>query len=285
DSLPFQLKTESFFSGPYFRKYNLKKFYLSLGHMIHMIQDMAVPAHVRNDNHGINYNPGSPSRDIIFEKERYEAYCSTNHINLDCESDDTYQFDDFYDFWSNNEQTGLAEFTNHNFISQDTNFDHFHFDCRQNNLFLLPLWENTYDDYHYTKEGIAYAVRYYLHTVHDLYTDQIYPDVPISALSYWDFFQDEYGPQVFSMNSMIYRSNAVILLPHATAYSAGLLDHIFKPQIDAKVKLDPADGLATAQITNISDIDFGPGEIHITIFPHDSNLNWEPQCWKIPGLP
>jgi|GEM_PF-1004936 len=268
-------------SYSYLRKVNLKKFYLSLGHMIHMVQDMAVPAHVRNDNHGINFYPWSTSRAQAFEKERYEAYCSTNFKNLDYEPNGTYQFDDFYDYWSNSNQTGLAEFTNHNFISQDTNFDHFHFDCRQDNLFLAPLWENIYDDLN--DEEVAHVVRYYLHTIHDLYTDQIYPDVPISALSYWDFFLEEYGPQVLSMNSTIYLSNALILLPHATAYSAGLLDHIFQPQIDAKVKLEPADGLITAQITNISDIDFGPGDIHITTFPHDSNSNWEPQWLENPG--
>ena len=49
----------------------------SLGQVIHVLQDMSVPAHVRNDAH-----PDYKGHDILGEKDHYEAYCKEHYGTL-----------------------------------------------------------------------------------------------------------------------------------------------------------------------------------------------------------
>ena len=115
--------------------YRQKQFGLmfrSLGQVIHHIQDMAQPQHVRNDLHCDNplcyplgiYNPS------LYEKYTKEAGIALRlpYTNTDYTASTQVKFDTARKFWTTtvngngNTGQGMAEFTNRNFVSAGTNF-------------------------------------------------------------------------------------------------------------------------------------------------------------------
>lgn len=128
------------------REVNLAQTFLGLGHQMHLLQDMAVPAHVRNDAHPldatISRNPLTGNR--YFETWTRDRFSSLNQLINDTPNPalPNVSFDDVYNgseqlspianLYDNNEyqQTvptisvtqGLAEYTNSNFFSDSTIF-------------------------------------------------------------------------------------------------------------------------------------------------------------------
>lgn len=107
------------------RAEELGKLFRALGHVIHHVQDMAQPQHARADAHF----PFIP-----WEYSKYEKYVGgCDQKILETVGDDypiPTTFADALSFWNTKLEgiqatggQGLAEFTNQNFISQDTNFE------------------------------------------------------------------------------------------------------------------------------------------------------------------
>ena len=87
-----------------------------LGQIMHLIQDKSVPAHVRNDAH-IPY--------FSSQRDMYERYTrgSIGQLNYGGYSPvELSVFNNLDAFWINGGK-GLAEYTNSNFLSRDTNID------------------------------------------------------------------------------------------------------------------------------------------------------------------
>lgn len=88
--------------------------FLSLGHALHLLEDMAQPQHVRNDMHCdtykclVEYNPSKYERDVF--NTPYDISVAGNY---------TPDFSTMRGFWSGNSK-GLADFTNLNFLSAGT---------------------------------------------------------------------------------------------------------------------------------------------------------------------
>ncbi len=105
------------------RDVNFGLMFRGIGHLIHHIQDMAQPQHVRNDQHcdgavSVICKPAdNPSH--------YEKY--TNEFRrMIIASSGLYPIPGFplvRQYWDNASGSGLAEFTQSNFISQGTNFE------------------------------------------------------------------------------------------------------------------------------------------------------------------
>jgi hypothetical protein len=86
----------------------------SIGQLMHLVEDLAAPAHVRNDPH-------LPIND---QKDLYEEYTNKqfrNFIYTGYPVVDLQAFNKPDLFWKNSGK-GLSEFTNSNFLSRDTNF-------------------------------------------------------------------------------------------------------------------------------------------------------------------
>ena len=105
------------------------KLFLSLGHAVHHIQDMAQPQHVRNDSHLDNIFVGALSLGYFYNPSRYERYTSERGAALDgyvASGISVFPGSTDYtrarDFWFNSAKTGMADYTNKNFVSQGTNF-------------------------------------------------------------------------------------------------------------------------------------------------------------------
>lgn len=94
-----------------------------LGHLVHHIQDMAQPQHVRNDIHcdkeasRLCSASDNPSH---FEKytDKHRTVIVTGVVPGNIPAYSTAR-----DYWVNGEGTGMAEYTLSNFVSQGTNFE------------------------------------------------------------------------------------------------------------------------------------------------------------------
>ena len=105
------------------------KTFQTLGHIIHHVQDMAQPEHVRNDQHitGID----TSYYEAYTDKRRNFAESGQDPEFLDLVQSGIYPIPDFptaREFWTTRDSNppgtrkGIADFTNANFVSKDTNF-------------------------------------------------------------------------------------------------------------------------------------------------------------------
>ncbi|MDA8239691.1 MAG: hypothetical protein M0Z67_04870 [Nitrospiraceae bacterium] len=208
------------------RKLAFAHLFRGLGQIIHLIQDKAVPAHTRNDAHF----PYSNKQRDMYERYTRDAadltFAGYGAVELSV-------FNNFDTFWINGGK-GLAEYTNSNFLSRDTNID----DAR----YALPVpigdWNTTE-----TSDGNQYTVRYLQGYATDNYRPgESKPISRLSVYSYMDFEMNKYGysQRVYSLNNKIHKEYADLLIPRAVGYSAGLLNYFFRGTIDISV---PTNGL------------------------------------------
>jgi len=202
-----------------------------LGHVVHLIQDMSVPAHTRDDMH-IPYVDGEP----------YEAYTKNNSTDLDYTSEPFPYWNvsvspgapkQFWDLDSYNGTVaydsgyiGLSEYTHANFLSKDTIFKDFAHPARENTNYyefgLLPVTvittpgninHNTFYITGYGKERLA-ALKYLAGELWDL-------PIPLPRLYQLTLHLDKRCHQEY----------AQYLVPRAVGYSAGLLDYFFRGKL------------------------------------------------------
>ena len=101
------------------RKLGMTYVLRTLGHVMHHLQDMAQPQHVRNDQH-LSY--------VSAWESRYEKYTAARGADLQSMMDEAtpnYPSPDFLtatDFWTNSSGTGIAQQNNREFLSHGTNF-------------------------------------------------------------------------------------------------------------------------------------------------------------------
>jgi hypothetical protein len=202
-----------------------------LGHTMHLIQDMSVPAHTRDDMH-IPYVDGEP----------YEAYTKINSIDLNYTLEPFPYWNvsispnapkQFWDLDSYNGETaydsgyiGLSEYTHANFLSKDTIFKYFPHPAGGNTNYydfgLLPytvitkpgnINHNTFYITGYGKQHLA-ALKYFAKELWDL-------PVPL--------------PKVYQLtlhlDNECHKEYADYLVPRAVGYSAGLVDYFFRGKL------------------------------------------------------
>jgi hypothetical protein len=230
-----------------------------LGQQIHLIQDMASPAHTRNDPHR-SYNYETLVRDVQLDPELPVAQAFLDWINRPSVGPDPgwqmLPHNDLApipiarlvdtDLYSgvNPEATtqplmGLAEYTNANYFSEDRIF-------RENDV----LWRFPYPrrssvtavDYEITLRDGTPVTRQYFRK--DFHGDSGYRLATVGFLR--DYIQ-RYGldPGRYqdqpALDEAVYRDYAERLLPRAIGYSAGLLDYFFRGKLEANIVADPVD--------------------------------------------
>jgi Tol biopolymer transport system component len=256
------------------REDNFAKLFRSLGQVTHLIQDMAVPAHVRNDNHGVTSVLSGFSSRFDFYESIVERTVDPLSFNVSPFAFGT----DFPlgNFWDTETYVdiptlqpsfvGLSEFTSYNFLSEDTIFTE---DFAKTDKHYFPHPRKEFTDA-VLKEELA----------EDGTTDQVYyvlgyGTVRLAAYSYfhrpladqgllgyvrsgWDYDLDE----------SVVRNNANILVPKAISYSAGLLNYFFRGQLEVTIVHG---GL---KVKNVSSEAMGPGFIVIYYDDTTSNRNY-----------
>ncbi len=88
--------------------------FIALGHILHLVEDLSVPDHTRNDSHaGIAGDPGSPYEDYSKEYTNYNKL--TLAKDLKNQNRNFLEFSNLEDYFEY-----LANYSNNNFFSEDT---------------------------------------------------------------------------------------------------------------------------------------------------------------------
>jgi len=239
----------------------------TLGQLVHHIQDMAQPQHVRNDAHCnepwcaliLKYRPSLYELITAKSQSRLEVILGSNRypdIDLNV-------FNTAGSFWNSdapNSVTGLAEFTSTNFVSAGTNFEG---GVKSGSVIINVGRNSEYpspgtDNLTFTTQSIPGLlgpdlpgeIQFAETQVTDTY-DPSKSQVNQRASSFSIFdsnLESTHIGRIFSLNIFNYDAAHEFLIPRAVAYSAGLIDYFFRGRISSAITVD-GDGI---EITNTS---------------------------------
>lgn len=261
--------------NPGTRAVHQKELFYSLGHLVHLVQDMAQPEHTRNDVHLILSGSAAFLNDVIaaLVGERmpslYEAWALENVAGqnslVGLDGYPNVKLPDYASYFHTLDGRGLADYANRNFLTQDTNYGDYGF------IDQLPCFRYATPFQSAAmvriEPEVAYALRYddgsccYLQTVQDeaVYTwrtsDGEFDDFH-SHHSSLDVETKKYDPNAsfYSLSDGSYQRRAEMLIPRAVGYSAGFIEHFFRGKIDAKWKRTAPGAIFSHEltITNLS---------------------------------
>lgn len=235
----------------------------TIGRLIHHVQDMAQPQHVRNDPHlhfdlfeqlcptppkpGLE-DPICPIYRALRAPSLYEQWTKGLPVSALRVTgyapvygpEDRATFADPRRFWTHNGK-GLADFTSHNFMSAGTTertppWLSAHSDVRAGDLCAgaVPPCELQYTDYY---------VRFLESTVLDQLRPTaggLNPRAAAESIYSADFKRIVAGPEVLTVNRFTIEKSLDFLLPRAVAYSTSLIDYIFRGEINVT---EPPEGV------------------------------------------
>lgn len=227
------------------RDEHFAKTFRGLGHQIHLIQDMAQPAHVRNDAHPLDGMGIVEGLETWAKRnpDKVNSFLATPvfpQVSLNVSPDGLVPITQFIDTKQYKNDTrpstsltwGLSEYTNSNFVSDDTIFTE-----------SLPTSHRHYFPYP------RYSISCY-----ELYDEYVSPDKKRTYLrkkcdgetvghfaaagplfKYLNSF-----PLIqrltLKLDSATYKDYSENLIPRAVGYSAGLLNYFFRGEIKVKAQ-------------------------------------------------
>lgn len=271
----------------------------TLGHVIHHVQDMAQPQHVRGDLHFHRDWPivGDPS---LYEACT-EAALLTPPPTRRCGDPlghglyPVVRLARAREYWTTvptdayGRGRGMADFTNANFVSKDSNFrfidDHLVLRARDfpspmptglrthtlEELGASDVCERLRRDPRALGRAASCEIEFASTEVVDAYAGNTETNERAASLSVFDQYLGlrPDGPtyavdRLFTLNRFNHAAAHEFLIPRAIGYSAGLIDHFFRGRLEAG-EVDAQDGMLTVEIKNISAEGnaFGPGTFQL----------------------
>jgi hypothetical protein len=238
----------------YAREISLAWSFEALGHVLHLIQDVSVPAHVRND-----FTSHLTFQGISFYKPKtwflqpFEYYVQVYGKNItegspaDAPELENIRLTDYWDtdqFTGSNPSTslsqGLAEFTNANYLSDSTIPNN---SPKPEHQFTYPLIDSL--GYQIVEEDIGTEKRKYIAR-----KNPIIPPLPgqndtfacVSLLNKENEIADENiaNLKLWLNDDNVNNTYASELIPRAIGYSSALLEYFFRGTIDISL---PDDGI------------------------------------------
>ena len=247
------------------RNASLGKTFATLGNVIHHIQDMAQPQHVRNDQHLSIVSTSLYESYTAVQRAQAQAVADSGPNTAVYTQDNPNGFASPRDFWINARGSGIAQFTNENFVSAGTIFDIYRGQPVPNSRYPLPVPTGQQDialvDLLAEKgESLPPAlaldcasqtkckVAMIASVVTDKLTNLSQTNDRASTLSLFDAALRKYAKEennadrytlqtyktdrVFTLNRFNFDAAHTFLLPRAVGYSAGLINYFFRGQID-----------------------------------------------------
>lgn len=220
-----------------------------LGHQMHLLQDMAVPAHVRNDGHpeesiqDMFLKKKLPGGDLYFEMwaKKYpgiiNAFASKPSfpvVDLSKKAEGLSPITQFYDtdqyVKEGSPDTGLtwglSEYTNANFVSADTIFTET-FDKNDRHYFPYPSYApNCYQIVETVDAATNKKKRYLKKTCQGELVTHFAAAGPLFPYL-WPLHRGS-----LKLDETTHRDYTEKLLPRAVGYSAALLDYFFRGDIN-----------------------------------------------------
>jgi hypothetical protein len=217
----------------------------SLGHVMHHMQDMAQPQHVRNDQHlsGIS-------------DSRYESYTRLRGDELLPMMQGaapvypgSAAFKTAKDFWFNTSNTGIAQTVNREFLSHGTNF-HLSGSGAATGEYASPVPAGSRD---FTPQELGITLSsseaascanpainctmtmYATPTTQRASTLSVFnQDLRVTGVSVNYITGNVSTQQFFDLNYVNFAAVHPQLIPRAVAYSAGIVNHFFRGKLEIK---------------------------------------------------
>jgi hypothetical protein len=204
-----------------------------LGRSVHHMQDMAQPAHTRNDAH-----PPFGIRDM------YEAFTERRFVEQGIPipsaspyhgaAVDLHVFDTARKFWINDGR-GIAEFTSRNFVSMDTNFveEAVGFSEDPNHPLPVPTGLTSVSLGELGIDALSFMPLIFMKSqIHDAYSGASFGNERASTYSMFNASGLPFVSPRMSLNRFNFEKNYEVLLPRAIAYSAGLINYYFRGRLE-----------------------------------------------------
>jgi hypothetical protein len=247
--------------SPNQRNIGYRNLFTNLGHGVHLIQDMAQPEHTRNDQHlvGSITPTGDCTPGSLYETWTLHHLTDTYPREMLSDAASYFtgttvvRFNSYSDYFSNSQNEGMADLTNRNFVTQDTNYGDEAGSAGPSGrcaTFTQPSLADATERTEAVTETILTSPfgagtevtvdeLVYCYPVRDAYNERQVADAyhthrssidhEIHSVSSSDPAQG--GDGVYSLSNHSYNSRARILLPRAVEYSAGLIDHFFRGRV------------------------------------------------------
>lgn len=261
--------------APLTRDHEVKALFNSLGHIMHLVQDMAQPQHTRNDAHPTSddqsclnpTNVGTCWLDELNLWSRYENWCR-DHLNADGQ----YLGYSVVDLPSNGayfksgDGRGMAEYSNSNFVTEHTNYSDqacppFSYADPDETLTLRRhethivtyLTMTPPPNIDFVQQTITLDDDVLSFATNDDYTGLVQVNRNHSFYSIFDYDigKKVNGLPVYSLPEAALASQAALLVPRAVGYSAGFVKHFFRGRINASWTLTGTNTYSLS-ITNAS---------------------------------
>lgn len=226
------------------RQENFAKTFKGLGYQMHLVQDASQPAHVRNDAHPVDGMGG-----VLGMMEGLETWAKKNPTKINSFASSpafpmvslaiSYggyvpitQFIDTNQYYGGNPSSssglGFAEYTNANFVSDNTIFTE-NKDINHKHYFPYPRYStNSYEIYEV--EHSLITKRIYLKKKGD--GEQIEHFATAGPLFKFLNFDPMLQKSELKLDPVVYKDYASLLIPRAVGYSAGLLNYFFRGHMD-----------------------------------------------------
>jgi len=259
------------------------KTFQALGQVIHLVQDASVPAHSRNDFHPtFNYELWV-ERVRQREGAKFDAIVMSPHfpdLSILTLPPNPLASIPIAKFWdtdlydgSNPEVTGsaaigLSEYSNANFLSEDTQYKGFPFPAKtsvEQRPDLIPD----------PRDPTRLVIRLYDWKVAD--GDTGYRLATVGAVRKYvttHFPEESRRLDRPGLDARVYEDYMRRLLPRAVGYSAALLDYFFRGRIEARL------GNGTLEVLNASEEPLGPGTLAL-YYDDDAGMRRLAAEWSI----
>lgn len=259
-----------------------KRLFLTLGHTVHLLEDMAQPEHTRNDQHLFPLFATAPAS--IYE-EWGLLHLIGSAPDIAYGGYPTMTFPRYRDYWHTDDSAmgfpighGMADFANNNFLTQDTNYSDTTGKCFYYDLPSLPLNASAVRTEITLEQVWIAGVQAVIPVESDIYTSSITDYA--RNLSESDPFHTFYssldhetrllGVHVYSLGDGSYTTRASMLIPRAVGYSAGLMERVFRGQIGVVWKATPNQpGKYDMEITNKSAEAIGSDARLFSFYKHE----------------
>lgn len=235
------------------KRANWALIFKGLGHQIHLIQDAAVPDHVRNDSHVLNNY-------MILNKKNSQFRCIEGWLDNNLNIIDLYAtqplfpdidlrtsaendlFDPIFRLvdtnltggnWpSGSLQQGLAEYCSSNFISEDTVLTD---NLSSNDIHYLPFPRRAGTNLDVVMNGSqSMPVQFEDGNQYNSKYISKFEGDPVNHFLYMGYYGNYLSPPELAIFSdeICFKDYASMLVPRAVGYSATLLNYFFRGKID-----------------------------------------------------
>ncbi len=196
---------------------NFAETFRAIGQLMHLIQDMSVPEHTRNDGHYFFYDYEEWLKGIMVSGYLTAAFIPNNDYPLNIDNlFDTNQYDGTNPGVTTAMSIGLAEYSNANFLSPDNIFEHYPY----------PSYA---DVTHHEKQDPGGVSKLYLRKTGN--GEEV--EFLARALKFYKYLPDSHKKLALTLNDPeVYSCYASKLLPRAIGYSAQVLNFFFRGALE-----------------------------------------------------